>query len=555
MATPPEAVHRVRETYKVSKPYFRKVNRLRRIVAGDREALEGWSASDDTEAENISHEHVGEFRPILVTDIEEGRSNKLLQAIRTLVLQTTYHFPEVEADDLETEDATLLREYFRQRLGPEPMGCGAITEMRRALYDYLIGGFGWVWVGIQNGKPIIRYVDTLDTLWDQAAPTLSDARWWSCTQRAPLKWWMDTFGKQKFTKFLALEKSKHVREETPIDLQFYYDIEGTAGTFMVLHKSGEDDVDDDPIIKGSNPCIWTYGREKVPFLPSEPMFFMELPNTRHPIGIAEQMLPSQVAIWRADEAIQQIIACPAFYEVVEGSLDEAELQKFEDAEVGSVIRRKGDGAPIQQHQALEVPHALLNYRAFHEGEMQSQSGANPFASGEPLEGTNFAAEVHAIQGASGLMSGTIAKDNAEFWIRTLRKFLAKGAVYDNKYFTARFEDVTLEFDEANPINIYLQPHANLTIRENSMQFVDPQSKIMLAKADFDMAVAANMATQGMLMGAVLKSYENYLRARGETNVSQFLQPTMPPAAAPPAESGGGPGGQPPSNDEANPEAQ
>ena len=512
--------------------YRRKIHSLREILAGNTDALLGRGTSADQTEGDIKRSNMTEFTDIFVNKIEEGRDNRLMRAIRTLGQQTTYQFPEIEAEHLEYNEANLHSEYFRQRLGASPIGCDAVIHMRRALYDYASGGMGWVWIGMQAGKPVIRYVDTIDCKWDQQSSTIGEGLWWSTTMYRSLAAWEQMFGKGKFDKYI---KEKNASPNTPIELEYYYDIEGKEGNWMVLFKTGNEDIDMEPVFKAKNPCSWNYGGQVVPFLPAECMFFMEMPSVRLPIGLMEQMLPSQMALWRVEESIQKILANPGHYEYEKGAYDAKELQAFEDGESGSFLEREANKPPMQEHPPMQIPPSHLQYKGDHSQELVAQSGADPYASGSPVEGTSYAAEVNAIKSASGLMAGTISKENADFWLRMIRKFIAKGAAYDEWPLIVRHEDVTLTFDESDPIKQYLRPDTKFTIREDSMQFVDQQTIVQQAMNDVN--VAASVAQ--MFPNALKEAYKTYLRARKVNDIDKYLAPPNPaemaltaPTAAP-----------------------
>jgi hypothetical protein len=512
-------------------PFKNKVHRLRTIVAGDPDALRGLGVSADITETDVKRAFTAIRGDIFVDSIEEGRSNKLLQAIRTLAQQTSANFPEVEFDDLEFEEANLHAEYLRQRLGPPPIGCDAVNHMRRALYDYLTGGYGWVWIGMQNGKPIVRSVDTLDCKWDQSAPTVADGRWWSATMYGTFAGWSREFGAQKMRSYTALEGSE---DDKPVELEYYYDLDsGKSGAFRVMLRTGDDNqYDPVPVLQAQNPCRWTYGGREVPHLPAEALFFMEVPSVRLPLGLVEQMLPDQIALWRVEAAIREIVDCPAFYDVEEDTHNATELQKFRDGKTGRFLTRKKGSAPPVQMEALEIPLSLIQWQATHTTNLQGQGGADPYASGAPLQGVKNIPEVMAIRASSGLMPGTIVKDNTAFWIRMIRKFLAKGATSDEWPLVVRHEDVDLLFDESDPIRQYLKPDAKLTVREDTMVYQDQATKMQLAKMDVDTAVAVNTAAGGLFPNALKEAYQNYLGARGEKNVDKYLKPPEAPMGAP-----------------------
>ena len=511
-------------------PYKDKIHRLRTIALGDPRALIAKGASDDQTEGDVKRAYSSNWPDIFVKDIEEGRSNKILRAVRTLGQQTTHQFPEIEAEGLDFEEANLHAEYFRQRLGPPPLGCDAVIHMRRALYDYLVGGFGWVWIAMKFGKPIVQYMDTLDCKWDQQSPTVGEGTWWSCSMYASLKKWEALFGKGKFDQFI---KEKNAKPDTPLELEYYYDTEGSEGRWKVLFKTGSEDIDMKPVFESTNPCFWDYGGQKVPFLPAECMFFMEMPGARLPFGLVEQMLPSQIALWRSERSIRRIVDNPAFYDIEEESYDPKQLQAFEDGKTGGFLMRKQGKPPVAQMPAMDVPNNLMQWQNQHNQEIVAQGGADPYAGGAPVEGTNFAREVEAIKASTGLMSGSIGKENDAFWLRMLVKFLAKGSTADDWPLVTRHEDVALVFNEQDPIRQYLRPDAKFTIREGSAQFMDKMTKMQIAKARLDTAIAVNSATGGAYVNAIKEEYNNFLSVNGERNLDKYEPVAPQPAPAGP----------------------
>jgi hypothetical protein len=528
-------VDRLRRAERGLEDYWNKVHRLRTIVGGDPRAIFTKGSSNDPSESDIKRAFTTERGDIFVKDIEEGRSNEILRTIRTLVQQTAHQFPEIEAEDLEFEESNLHAEYFRQRLGPAPIGCDAVVHMRRAIYDYLIGGFGWIWIGMQAGRPVIRYVDTLDCKWDQQASTVGDGRWWSTTMYGALSMWQGMFGPRKFDKFI---KEKKPDADTPVELEYYYDIEGSEGMWKVLFKTGNDDVDHTPVYESKNPCFWDYAGQKVPYLPADCMFFMELPSFRLPISLAEQMLPSQMALWESEKTEREIVACSGFYEYEEGSYDGKALQNFENARTGSFLERKTGSAPLVQQKPMEIPQALRERIAYHKQNITGQGGADPYASGAPVEGTTYAAEVNAIKASASLMAGTISKETTALWLRLLRKYLAKGAAYDEWPMIVRHEEVDLVFDKSDPIKKYLKPDARFVLREESTHYEDKQTRLLTAKMRLETTLAVNAQTQGAYANAVTEDYNNFLQSAGERNLEKYKPvPVMAPAEAGPVATG------------------
>jgi hypothetical protein len=200
------------------------------------------------------------------------------------------------------------------------------------------------------------------------------------------------------------------------------------------------------------------------------------------------------------------------------------MERFEDGDVGSVIKRKDATMPPATRQAgLEIPATLREHLAYHDSNIVAESGVNPYALGDTAAGTQYAAEVNAIQGAAGLTAGVIQKAHTSHWERTVSKFLAVCKQYDDMPIHLRYDDVKLQFDASDPIRGYLEPDARVTVREDSLSFAPKAQGIAMAKDE--LAVAQGMAQQFPM--AVQQAYEQYLTATGKKNTQKWLeQPEM-----------------------------
>lgn len=529
MKDPAQIAIRIRSTREALAEYYDKVHRLRRLTAGDPDALVE-SGSQQDPANDKRRETMSRYGNILVTEFEEGRSNRLLQTVRTLAKQVAHRFPEIEFEDLEAEEAAVNTEYLKRILAPHPIGCGAVQQFERALLDYMTGGMGFIWSGLRKGRPILRAVDTLDMAWDLAAPTIAESRWMSCTVPGALGAWIEQFGADPFAKYISGNKDSAV--DTPVDLEFYYSVEGDGGMFRVLFKTGDEDVDKDAVWTGKNPGFFEDQGERTPFLPFDTMFFMELPSVGQPVGIVEQMLPSEVALWRVEKTIRDAADLPSWWECEDGDYDDAELARIKGAEgPGTVAVRKGGKKGLELKSGAVVMDALLAWRSYHAQELVAHGGANPYASGAPVEGTDYAAEVNAIQGQSGLMAGAITKDSSGLWVRVLRKQLALGQAYDESKYTLMINDAPSTFGPDFPIAPYLRPMSEIVITEDSTQFQPREMKIQAAIRDLDVA----LKSAAVAPGAPLEAFKGFLKAKGEKNIDKWLQA---PAGAMPMMPGG-----------------
>lgn len=515
--------------------FKRKVYRLRRLVAGDASAVYDAGTNENRDnASLLAHPNRLQMSDILVTTIEEGRSNGLLKAIRTLVLQTAYVTPEFEFKNLDPDESAVNAQYLQIRLEE----CNARDHLRLALLDYCTGGMGWAYTPMRKGKPVVQYADTLDMKWDQTARIPQDIQWASITVCKPLDFWIKTFGSAPFALYLAGRGTDFEQTglDLPFELEFYYDIEDGGGNYKVMVKTGECDYDEKPIVETTNPCFIQRGTEQEPLLPFESLFFLALPSVRLPIGVAEGMLPAQIAVWEADRTVADIIARGAGVDEVDGSAFEAgELEKYEKGDHGGFVKTKKGIGHITRHAPHEIPDGILQRRQENDQDMTQQSGANPYAMGDKVDGVNFAAQVNAIRADAGLIAGTIAKDNADFCVRVGKKVLAKGKTLDQEPITVRIEGTDVEFGPDNLIAQYLRPDAQLAIREETMQFRPREEKVQEALLMVQQAKGLPMFPE-LLKEAV----KDLLVAMGKENIDKLLTQPVPTMGAP-----GAPGMPPP----------
>jgi len=506
-------------------PFHRKVHKLRRLTLGDASAINDSGGAIDSGADGVSRPNESNFYDILVTDYTEGRSNLLLRLVRTLALQVSFHFPEFEFTTLDPEFAMVNSGYLASRLGPPHEGCDAKRHLLRALYDYLTGGMGIVFTGTgAMGKPVVRQMDTLRFKWDQTAPSIEEARWQSVSITHCLKYWEEFFQKGAFDKYRSSRTG--ATDDTPLDVEFYYDVDGEAGRHVAFMRTGIAEFDESPLRDIPNPNYCLEGNKRIPYLPCKTMYGLDLPSSRLPVSLVEAMLPAQIAVWESNAYIRKTLDVGAAWtEYEDGAYDDAEFKKYLDGEQGVALKRRSGKGPAIDHPAKEIPQTVLAYRADNMRELVAESGADPYASGAPVEGTNYAAEVNAIQGAAGLMAGVIAKDYSDLWRRIARDVLALGSIYDTAPCSIRLEDVFLEFDEGDQIKGYLRPDATPVVREDAMQYVDRKARMALALQDLNTA----MQVAQMHPAAVTLAYRNYLRAAGHDNVDKWLEAPASPA--------------------------
>ncbi len=498
-------------------PYKRKLHKLRRLVAGDVSAIDddSTSAADSESSQMLYRERLPEFYDVMITDVEEGRSNKIQQGIRTLLFQTMFAFPDVEVQNLTPEMATLHGAYLRHTMGSAPYGCEAKHQMRMALLDYMIGGLGWAKTCLKDGAPTIIAIDTLDMVWDWSASIPQEIQWAACKRRKGLGEWIEHFGTSKGFKEITDHEGRDF--DKPIELWFYYSMTGEHCVFR-------SDIDEhDPVFVGENPYTMPTPAGDTYMLPMEPCYYFAQPGVKFPTGVAEMMLPSQIAIWEAMRRVRDTINnCKPWTDVEEGAYLPEDIANFKDGVLNPVMIRNSNKPPAIQMPGQDVEATVLNWIDRNQKELTEQSGVNPYASGNAID-VDFAAETAAIQNASGLVAGVIAKDNAAFWERVTRKFLAVAHKYDDRPFVCTIDEVPITFDEGDPVSEYLDPMAEIVIQEDTMAFRPRQQRV--AEAMQDIEVAAKVAQ--FFPNAINKAYENYLRARGEKNLKEYMKPPEP----------------------------
>lgn len=139
--------------------------------------------------------------------------------------------------------------------------------------------------------------------------------------------------------------------------------------------------------------------------------------------------------------------------------------------------------------------------------------------GDRVEGVEFSSQVNAIRGDSGLVAGNIARDNADWWERCTRKFLAKGKAYDSRPIVLAIDGVDLLFDAADPISGYLRPDAEITVREDSMRFRSRQEKVYEAQLMLDTA----LVVQKFFPKAPVMGYRQFPEADDEQSPEKWME--------------------------------
>lgn len=508
-----------------SQAYFRAWRKmqhdLRKLVAGDLSPVSmehQEQRADDVEEFDVTRVVAIDdldYYDILTTDFTSGRTNKLLQSLKTLCFQTAYQIPDVTIEDGDPIESMAIQAYLRVRLGNRPRGCEWAPTLRLGLWEYLIGAIGWNAVKFdENGRVVMDHMDALDVSFDMSARLPQNIKWYSHRCRQPLWVWLKMYGAKPFKDLL----DGNTNYDKRVTLEYYYDIEGEAGNHVVFRG---DRLEEKPIFSGENPFYLEDNGKRYPFLNAQPLSFMSLPSVRFPVSLAQMMLPHQLACWLSERYMLDTLERGApFYETEKGSLAPAAMKEFKDGKIGAIVERNPGSAPVIQHPPMEIPSSIVQFYQQNDSDLTGMAGVNPYASGERVEGVSYAAEVNAIQGNSDLTASTIAKDVASFAQRMVKIYLATAALYDDNPVTIRVGETELSFGPDMPISMFIRPDMDLMVSEDSMKFMSELDRVQLARAGLQDAMSvAQIAPQ-----APLKAYEKLLRVSGEKDIAKWLEP-------------------------------
>lgn len=507
----------------------RKIHKLRAIVAGDVSSIDEYSSPQpDSEAENLKNRkkhRISGLYDILVREFEEGTSNKVLKSVKTLLMQCSFKYPEIDFDGVDPIESTINSLYLSRRFGWTTAGCNADHHMKMALLDYLISGIGWVWCGVEDGKPRVRFVDNLDIVYDQDADIITDIKWCAVYVTERLGDWVEMFGESSFKDEIA--KHGEIWEDVPVQLCYYWDVDGEFGTHAILKVTGVHSVDaEDFVVHEENPHYCRTDIIEKPFLPLDPIYFMILPQVRNPVSIVEMMLPSQLATRGAEQMIRRIISSGAgWLEVEAGAYDPDDLERLESGEEGVIITRNEGKPPMVRVDPTDIPSGLIQFLQYHDNELTTHGGADPYSTGGKVDGIRFASEVNAIRNNAGLTASTATSDHAAHWSRVAAKTLANAANYDEMPLVLRYDSLDLEFGPQNPIGAYLRPDAAPMVNEDSLRYRSREERIAMASQKLKVA----MTMSAFFPNAPKVAYEDYLLSVGEKDLSRYMeQPMMTP---------------------------
>jgi hypothetical protein len=506
--------------------FQRKVYNLRRLVAGDFSDVlpSAPAATKQSDGANARQIDLREFYNFIVTDFDGKHSNRLLEAVKQTLMAVAFSKPDVEFEGLSSKLSMVNTQYVKQRLSEPPIGCGAVDEMHLAFLDFLIGGIGWSDVWLDRSAPCAGWADSLDMKWDRSASTFAKCRWQSRIYRESAAYWLGKFGRKAMGEDWQPQADNldHI-----VEMEWYYDVDqGPNGSHYVFRREG--DSVGNIVYQGDNPWYFMYAGQRLPYLPQTPLYYLALPSVTDPIGMVEMMLTDQIALWRIEDYKDHArTSGKPFYKIRKGKVDAEAKKRFNQGNYGEGIEVQQPD-DISEQQGLQVPADIAGDQAYYDRRIVAKAGLNPYASGAPVEGIDFASEVKEISGMSNLTVGFASEDNAIFWTNTVRKLLAAGKLYDDRPMEVPIGDSVVLFDAFNPVKQYLRPTAELVISADKMAFRPRAQRIQEAIRDLE--IAGKVAQQ--FPNAVNLAYEDYLRATGKKNITDFLKPpTAPPMVA------------------------
>lgn len=550
--SPEEAIKRRLDNQTPFDLWRRKVHGLRKTVAGDHSQFgrpaQRYDPLDSESSTSFDDKMIwsaqpttGDLYDVLVMDYESGRGNELLVAARTLLYTVSFGQPRVTFDNLDEVSAAFHAAYLARRLRE----CNAHHHYQLALLDAIVGGMGWVLCNFERGVPGLRHADSIDVTWDLSPRLSQDIRWASVRVRQPLWWWINEFGRKAVLNATGAQRmSDYSSEDALVTMEYYYSTEGGKGRHAIWPRS-RGLLTPKPIHSGENPFRYDLDGHEIPFLPLRPCTILNMPSVRFPVGLIESMLPSQIASWEAEATIREIVSRgKPWYEIAAGTMTSAERKKWSRGETGAGIDVAQLGG-IRMQDGMKLPDALITWLQINRQGHATSSGITPYSAGRIAEGIQFASEVNAIEGNSGLVAGMAARRHVEHWEQGIRALIWTGAKYDDMPMRLRIDGELWALgqnpDDVSPSDL-LDPHAEPTVREDDLRYTPMVEQMMRWRTVLQDVVPL----ASVFPNAVVEAMRRYLRAAGELDVETWLQPP-PPQPAPPQMEGMPPGmeGMPP----------
>lgn len=511
---------------------------LRRITLGDYSELglmerQEVPATNDDDARPVNSK-ISHLNPVQLRDAAEGKSNHMIRAIGNIVMSLVNNAPKVEFEGIDGQEALFHRLLIERELGPKPWGCDFVESARVAVYDACFC-IGWMTIIFDKTQPAITRLDPLDVVWDQSGATPAHAQWvkFNATERA--SHWKQAFKSDAFDSYLS------EGTDPPVSVSFYYDVsDPTYGIYRAYVLEGGDrgtPVKVDGAEGDNYPFLYTNEiagvNVSMAYLPTTPLYFAMVPGTYFPDSIAYRMVSHQRANLEANGRLlkmvrmgpKRVINLASLDSVTRDSilqggdpdlyyLSEDELSKIEN------VTRIEPGVPVD--------NTLMEYRNEAERMITAMSGEDPFTSGANNDKSyTLATNVAAVQSASRLTVDYRSEIVANCMAQVIQKFLWALREYGDKPTRLQYEDVVLEFDEADRVGQYINPDARVVVRKDTLKYMDQATRI--ARAGDLMSTSMNIGHPTMMESAL----DEYLNAQGVTDPDSWLEmPQTGDSAAP-----------------------
>ncbi len=421
-----------------------------------------------------------------VRSITLGATNSIQATLKSICQQLSMQAPTFDFKNIQGEVEQFHREYM-EMVWSETEGCDAVSSFEQSIWDMLICGVGFPGVTLSGtGRPVVTRYMPDRVLWDRVE-TIQKGRWCAIWETRRAQEWADMFESAAAKEAL----SDFIEKNEPVELVFYYDVEGEDGTSAVFMAS-DNDASEEPI-DGPTDSPWYVIREitervskKELFLPFVPLVYSNPSGAATPVGLVEMALPSQLFLFAAERAKVRHLSMKSHLVVNTTSLGSKSRDELAKGNVPDVWESNGDAATLLSIVAPPpLDPALLDHEEQCRAFLKVVSEDSPYSSGIP-QGVEFAREVDAIQsqGVQGLSSLRIKVARVVEAVAT--RFLWLASEMDTEPIRLSLGGTILSFDEEDPIAGYLDPHAGPVVSEDSMRYRSPQERLgaELSKANF-----------------------------------------------------------------------
>lgn len=506
--------------------YKTRVDSLTRLVLGDWDVFDGEGSmlKADHECQKKLFEPKGLRYGYLQHSYDEGVTNYLQFQFWSIVASIAYRLPEIGFEGLKPEEAAINAEYLKSIFRPEGKVYTADTAMTYALAQRVIGGLGWVAVLFRDGAPYLKKLDVCsEVVWDPKATHPEEAQWAAQCVSAPLSEWVELFdglpGAKNHFDDLLINVHKDFAKALDQEVQMveYWSLTGQHAWFRADKLDSEDSF----LLLEDSPWFILTSEGKQAFLPLIPHRHLQVPRAGAPHSLVEAMTPYQRSIRNFELTLNtQIEDGQAFWDVVDGSYDEKELDKI--GRQGAKVIRKGNTPPAVQVKGAEVSGSLLEAMEMMKTGLVTAGGGNPYAGGQQAK-VRFSREVEALQANAGLMEAAVAEGYAKHWGDVAYYTLALGKAYDVRPMELTLDDVTLQFGPEDPVGQFLRLTPDVVIGADSSRWKDPAAEVNKHW---------NMVQMALQMGqlapkSALLFYKKLLQAAGERDVAAHLATDAP----------------------------